>query len=190
MWECPQFFELDGAWVLIVSARHGVRYALGDYDGRVFTARTWGDFGRGQIYATTTFPTRRAPLRHLVAARARRPAAARLALVGGAQPAVVLSVRDDRLLASPHPHLDEYLVDGGSTLRVEGGRLLDGGDVLLDLPPGGEVTAIVDADLVEVAVEGVSGLAAVRRRDDGDKGVRLLRFASSQPGPARPQAGA
>lgn len=186
MWECPQFFELDGVWVLIVSARHGVRYALGDYDGRAFTARTWGEFGRGQIYATTTFRDaqgRRCAISWLRERDDRPPDGSPWS--GALSLPWVLSVRDDRLLAAPHPHLDRYLVDGGSDLRVAGGRLLDGDDPLLDLPPGGEVTAIVDADLVEVAVEGVSGVAAVRRRDDGAAGVRLLRFSSSQRANAR-----
>jgi beta-fructofuranosidase len=61
MWECPQLFELDGAWVLIVSvwadaALLHVAYALGDYDGRHFTPRRWDRFSYGdQMYATTTF---------------------------------------------------------------------------------------------------------------------------------------
>ena len=45
VWECPQLFPLDGAWVLIVSVWDegpgGVACAVGDYDGRRFTARSW-----------------------------------------------------------------------------------------------------------------------------------------------------
>ncbi len=42
VWECPQFLEVDGNWVLIVSAMDGAdlaqaMYAIGDYDGKAFS---------------------------------------------------------------------------------------------------------------------------------------------------------
>lgn len=61
VWECPQLFELDDKWVLIISAMNadghiGVRYALGDYDGDRFTAEYWGKFCHtGQLYASSLF---------------------------------------------------------------------------------------------------------------------------------------
>jgi len=61
VWECPQFIELDGRWVLIVSVweddvLHNVVYAVGDYDGLTFVPASWGTFSHGpQLYATTTF---------------------------------------------------------------------------------------------------------------------------------------
>jgi beta-fructofuranosidase len=187
MWECPQLFELDGTWVLIVSTEYDVAYALGHYDGRTFTPRTWGEFGRGgRMYATTTFldaEGRRCAMSWLRERDDKAPPGSPWA--GALSLPWVLSVRGDRLLAGPHPHLDHYLTDGGDTaLRVDGGRLFDGDEPLLDLPPGGEVTVIVDADLVEVAVEGVSGLGAARRRVAGESPARILRFAASMPGNA------
>lgn len=61
VWECPQFLEIDGHWVLIVSvweAGEGlfVAYAIGDFDGDHFVAQTWGRFAQDDLqYATTTF---------------------------------------------------------------------------------------------------------------------------------------
>lgn len=188
MWECPQFFALGDAWVLIVSVPGGgVRYAIGAYDGVRFIPRTWGDFARGgQMYATTTFldtAGRRCAMSWL---RERDDTAPPGSPWSGALSVPwVLSVRGDRLLCAPHPDLDRYTVDGGTGLRVDGDRVGDGDDVLLDLPAGGEITVIVDADLVEVAVEGVSGVATARRTGTGEAGARLLRFASGpggQPG--------
>jgi beta-fructofuranosidase len=61
VWECPQLFELDGKWVLIISAMDangqiGVRYALGEYDGNRFTPNYWGNFCHsGELYASSLF---------------------------------------------------------------------------------------------------------------------------------------
>jgi beta-fructofuranosidase len=185
MWECPQFFPLGDAWVLIVSVPGGgVRYALGAYDGVRFAPSARGDFARGgRMYATTTFldtAGRRCAMSWL---RERDDAAPSGSPWSGALSVPwVLSVRGDRLLAAPHPDLDSYVVDGGTGLRVDGDRLVDGEEVLLDLPPGGEITVIADADLVEVAVEGVSGVATARRTGAGEAGARLLRFATGPGG--------
>ncbi|MEY3407204.1 MAG: hypothetical protein RL038_265, partial [Actinomycetota bacterium] len=61
VWECPQLVELDGHWILLVSAMDatghiGVRYAVGNYDGKKFEPTYWGDFSNsGEIYATSLF---------------------------------------------------------------------------------------------------------------------------------------
>jgi beta-fructofuranosidase len=59
VWECPQLFRLDGAWVLIVSVWDEVpgyvACAVGDYDGRRFTARSWHRLAAEPLYATTAF---------------------------------------------------------------------------------------------------------------------------------------
>ena len=61
LWECPQLIEVGATWVLLVSVwdddvLHYVAYALGDYDGCEFTARTWGRFTHGdQLYAMSAF---------------------------------------------------------------------------------------------------------------------------------------
>jgi beta-fructofuranosidase len=57
VWESPQLFRLDGAWVLMVSVcdeePRGVAYAVGDYDGRRFIARRWQALAAEPLYATT-----------------------------------------------------------------------------------------------------------------------------------------
>ncbi len=45
------------------------------------------------------------------------------------------------------------------------------------MPAGGETLVLSDADIVEVAVEGVSGFGAARRPGPGTAGIRVARFA-------------
>ncbi|UOY02889.1 glycoside hydrolase family 32 protein [Blastococcus sp. PRF04-17] len=59
VWECPQLFALDDAWVLIVSVwdeePRDVACAVGDYDGSRFTPRAWQPLAGFPVYATTAF---------------------------------------------------------------------------------------------------------------------------------------
>ena len=154
MWECPQLFPLDGTWVLLVSVLHdsalnGVAYALGDYDGCTFKPQVWGEFGRGgQMYATTTF----------LDVDGRRCAMSWLREAGGAPAGSpwsgalsvpwVLRVEGDLLLADPHPNLRAYRGDEAPWPQ-------DGA--------AGVRAMIVDADIVEMTFEGVSGITTTRR---------------------------
>jgi beta-fructofuranosidase len=117
VWECPQFLNVNGVWVLMLSAMVAGGeyfrqiYAIGEYDGRIFRPRLWGDFGHGDVaYATTTFsdaaglPSTMSWFRELPEAL---PAGSPWA---GAQSIVHhLQVVDDRLLAPFHPNLDAVL---------------------------------------------------------------------------------
>ncbi len=118
IWECPQFIEVDDHWVLIVSDADWkdlsrVIYAIGDYDGRTFTPRTWGDFGHTRlVYATTAFrdadgrPCTMSWLREGEPGD-RPPAGSPWA---GAQSLVhVLRIVDGRLVAQLHPDVDAHL---------------------------------------------------------------------------------
>ncbi|HEV8541153.1 MAG TPA: glycoside hydrolase family 32 protein [Verrucomicrobiae bacterium] len=40
--ECPNFFELDGKWILIVSPHRRVEYFIGNFDGKTFTSEKQG----------------------------------------------------------------------------------------------------------------------------------------------------
>lgn len=40
--ECPNFFELDGKWVLVISPHRRVEYFVGKFDGKKFTPETQG----------------------------------------------------------------------------------------------------------------------------------------------------
>ncbi|BCY08030.1 hypothetical protein [Actinoplanes sp. L3-i22] len=164
-WGCPRLFEVDGEWVLFVAGGDAA-YAIGSYDGLAFTARTWGVFEWGDLGPATPF----------LDAAGRR---CFVAPIGGSSCSVpwILSLRADRLLVSPHPHLDRYLVTGVAGLTASGGEVRDHGDVILRMPAGGETTVLADADLVEVTVEGVSGLGAARRAFPGDPGAHIARLA-------------
>lgn len=120
VWECPQFIEVDGRWVLIISAMDHepgsaqmlvVRYAIGDYDGLTFTAETWGTFCHTPFgYATTTFRDREGRPCSMTwvkeignTAPAGSPWASAQSLVS------VLSIVDGRLVVTPHPQFEAYL---------------------------------------------------------------------------------
>lgn len=114
LWECPQLIEVGDTWVLLVSVwdddiLHYVAYALGDYDGFEFTARTWGRFTHGnQLYAMSAF--RDSDGRPCVASWFRErdnvtppgsPFAGAISLTR------TLTVRGDTLIATLHP-LGDY----------------------------------------------------------------------------------
>ncbi|WP_436519610.1 hypothetical protein [Actinoplanes sp. HUAS TT8] len=164
-WRCPRLFDLDGEWVLFVAGADPA-YAIGSYDGRGFTARAWGVFEWGSLGPAAPF----------LDAAGRRCIVAR---VGESSCSVpwILSLRDERLFATPHPHLDRYLVNGVSGLTASGGEVRDHGDVILRMPSGGETMVLADADIIEVTVEGVSGLGAARRMFPGDPGAHIARLA-------------
>lgn len=117
VWECPQFLQVDGEWVLMVSAMELEQtyirqlYAIGSYDGRRFVPRVWGDYGHGRLpYATTTFmdadgvPSAMSWLRE---SGVEVPVGSPWA---GAQSIVhELHISDDRLLAPFHRNLDAVL---------------------------------------------------------------------------------
>jgi fructan beta-fructosidase len=65
IWECPDLFELDGKWVLVVNLNpggvaggSGGQYFIGQFDGKTFRAENteplWIDYGR-DLYATVSF---------------------------------------------------------------------------------------------------------------------------------------
>lgn len=120
VWECPQLFQLDGAWVLVVSVWNegprGVAAAVGDYDGRRFTARSWHTLAPEPIYGTTTFAD----------AAGRRCAISWIPEEGesdaswaGALSVPWLLARDgDRVVVEPHPDVDT-LHDGREWERAD-----------------------------------------------------------------------
>ena len=179
---CPRLFPLDDTWVLLVSTGDEVVYEIGDYDGQRFTARSRGCFARGRVGPTVTFVDtagRRCVLARLGEEQAPpgSPWAGTLSLPW------VLSVHGGRLIVTPHPNLDPYLISGGTGLTAAGGEVRDNGDLILTMPSGGETTLFADADIVEVTVEGVSGLGVARRTGPTVPGVRFARFGAGPSGP-------
>jgi beta-fructofuranosidase len=59
MWECPDFFQLDGRYCLLYSTEGKVIWSTGDYDPRThrFTARRNGVLDHGAYYAPKSFLT-------------------------------------------------------------------------------------------------------------------------------------
>lgn len=140
VWECPQLFRLDGAWALVVSVWDevpaGVACALGDYDGRRFTPRSWQWLATDPCYATTVFAD----------AEGRRCAVSWIQETdaGDGVWAGVLSVpwllaRDgDRVMVTPHPDVE----------TVRAGVQTELGPARLDVPVvAGQLTRHADVDL-------------------------------------------
>jgi beta-fructofuranosidase len=154
MWECPQLFPLDGAWVLLVSVLHdgtlhNVAYAVGDYDGRRFTPQVWGEFGHGPaMYATTTFTDRDGRRCAISWLREAGVAPDGSAWSGALSVPWVLRLDGDLLVADPHPNLAGYAGDPGPHPEEADGRIR---------------ALIVDADIVEVTRAGQSGITVARR---------------------------
>ncbi len=118
IWECPQFIQVDGNWVLLVSAADWadlshVIYAIGDYDGVRFTPRTWGHFGYSRTtYATSAFTDAagRPCAMSWVRESGPKDEAPEGSPWAGAQSLVhALHVVDDRLVVTQHPNLDDHL---------------------------------------------------------------------------------
>jgi beta-fructofuranosidase len=150
MWECPQLFELDGAWVLLISvvqdgAGSHVEYGLGDYDGTRFRARVWGRFSHGDaMYATTAFLD--ADGRRCVMSWLRESEPVTSPWAGALSVPWVLRVDGDVLTAAPHPNIPADRITGDGRIRT-----------------------IEDAGIVETVTDGVSGIGC----------ARIIRFAAS-----------
>ncbi len=126
IWECPQLIQVDGQWVLLTSVEDwaslsNVVYAIGDYDGLHFTARTWGHFGYSRtVYATTAFRDREGRPCALSWVRESGPNdhAPDGSPWAGAQTLVhELHVVADRLVVTQHPALDAALVPSSTDPR-------------------------------------------------------------------------
>ena len=108
VWECPQLFPIGSTWALVVSVWDGepgvVAGAVGDYDGRRFTPRSWQTLATAPCYATSAF----------LDARGRRGAFSWLQesgdvdddWAGALSVPWLLAVEDGRLAVRPHPDID------------------------------------------------------------------------------------
>jgi len=178
VWECPQFLQVDGEWVLLVSAmvtaEEGdwaeVLYAIGHYDGLRFTPRTWGRFGHSKrVYATTTFhdaegaPCAMSWLRDTY--ESGQEWAGEQSLVHR------LHVVDDRLVVAQHPNLDPIVDVEDPAWRAtidipdahSGGFCVDVDDEEI----GWSLVLDWDASLLHVTVEDAVVYAADLRNDAG-----------------------
>jgi beta-fructofuranosidase len=108
VWECPQLFRLEDAWALVVSVWDeepgAVACALGDYDGRRFTARTWQWLAPRPCYATTAFLD--AEGRRCAFSWLQETADADGDWAGAISVPWLLSADGDRVAVRPHPDVD------------------------------------------------------------------------------------
>jgi beta-fructofuranosidase len=107
IWECPQLFELDGIWFLVVSVQEGgvnshVAYAAGELHDGVFTARSWRRLTHdGHCYAPSSFVDADGS-RGLIF-WLRGVASAEEGWAGAMSLPYLLGRDDDRLVLSVHP---------------------------------------------------------------------------------------
>lgn len=176
VWECPQLLQVDGAWVLLVSAMvlqsegdwAEVLYAIGDYDGLRFTPRTWGRFGHSKrVYATTTF--RDAEGAACAMSWLRDTYESDQEWAGEQSLVHRLNVVDDRLVVSQHPNLDPVVAVEDpawrATIDIEdahaGGFCVD----VDDEDTGWSLVLDWDASLLHVTVDDAVVYAADLRND-------------------------
>ncbi|MFC0678536.1 glycoside hydrolase family 32 protein [Lysobacter korlensis] len=166
LWECPQVFEVDGRWVMVSSVWDDdvlfyAGYAVGDYaDGR-FTAESWGQLSFGGSYYAPSF-FRDADGRPCLMFWMRGVADAEAGWSSALSVPHLLSVRDGRLAAEPHPKLAEKR---GTPLN--GNDLRGFGDAVVELewdPVDDGSRLSFSADDAEVASIGSVGDALVLRR--------------------------
>ncbi len=168
MWECPQLIRLDGDWVGLFSiwrddVLEHVLYAVGDYDGRRFTPRSWGRFDAGPVlYATSVFhdadarPCAISWLREDAASF--DPAAARRA--GAHSMPVELGLTGDRLVVRFHRNLE-------ARSRRRDSAVLAAGPLVLRMPrPPVRVRCTGLAGDAGLRLSGPSSTVAVDLRPD------------------------
>lgn len=108
-WECVQFFPLGDRWILTFSIwepdqLHHQAYAVGTYDGAVFTAQTWRRQTHGpSYYAGSTFVDREG--RRGIVYWMRGVADTDGRWSGAHSLPHLLRLDGDTLIASPHPAL-------------------------------------------------------------------------------------
>lgn len=124
VWECPQLFRVDDAWVLLVSVwaddvTHHEACAVGDLvDGR-FVARSWQRLTHGAHYAGSAFADRegRPCLVHWL----RGVADLDEGWAGAHSVAHVVGLEEGRVVLRPHPAVAVRAVaDGDRTVLVDG----------------------------------------------------------------------
>jgi beta-fructofuranosidase len=135
VWECPQLFGLDGAWVLVVSLwderPQGVACAVGDYDGHRFTPRSWQRLAADPLYAPTTFAD--AAGRRCALAWVQESGPVDAGWAGALSVPWLLTRTGDRVVVAPHPDVDSLRT---GVLRADTTPLPPYLDVELDADPG------------------------------------------------------
>jgi beta-fructofuranosidase len=200
LWECPQIFELDGKAVMVSSVwdddvLHYAGYAIGSYDDGIFHPETWGRLTYGNSYYAPSLFTDADGHACLVFW---------MRGIGGSDQGWAsahsvphrLSIRDGRLVATPHPDVAAHRVSRNADASVEGlgadvlwnhdGVLsvqsgakdvvtLDRvdqrltvrvGEASTTLPVSGEIRLLVDGPILEIS--SASGIFGAQIEPEGD----------------------
>lgn len=160
LWECPQFFEVDGHRVMVSSVwnddvLHYAGYGIGTYAEGRFEARTWGQLSFGDSYYAPSFFQDRAGRPCLIfwmrgVSDAEEGWSSALSLP------YILSVVDDKLVAEPHPDVAAHRT----------GPADDGGPVFdLEWAPAeqGDRAVLVGATAESAVIEAADGLLRLER---------------------------
>ncbi len=141
LWECPQLFELDGRHVIVSSVwdndvLYYAGYGIGTWVDGHFTAETWGQLTFGSSYYAPSF-FRDADRRPCLILWMRGIQDAAAGWSNAHSIPYVLSLENDRLVASPHPDLSRYQGEVVENRQAEPGLALD-----VTWTPKGEDTSI------------------------------------------------
>ncbi|MCW2634883.1 MAG: glycoside hydrolase family 32 protein [Blastococcus sp.] len=183
VWECPQLFPFGDAWALVVSVWNeepaGLACAVGDYDGRRFTARSWQRLADNPLYAATVFADaqgRRCALSWLQEAAGTDSAdgAPESAWAGALSVPWLLVPDGDRLAVRPHPDVDTLRT--GVRGRLGPSSLSAEPTLLGDLPGSADVELRADpaGGPVLVTVDEAGGRLLTVEADPGAGELRLL----------------
>jgi beta-fructofuranosidase len=209
IWECPQLFEVDGTWVLLVSVwdddtLYHVAAATGSYDGRTFVPGRWQQLTFGSsAYAMTSFVDRdgrRCVMSWLREGsdfdptQAVRAGAQSLAYLLNVDPSgrVQLTLHPDVELLRQAPLRatragDAHLVtaDRAVELHVEVGAqpaalvVSDGDRLLVEAAMPVSSRVVIDEDIVEIC--GADGLAVYRLGVlEGSRRVKIVGAVDAQ----------
>lgn len=190
VWECPDFFALGDAHVLVVSVWHdeGLHYStffVGDFDGRVFTPTSQGMMDFGSVFYAPQSLTDGDGRRVLIGwlRDGRDDSVARESGWSGAMSLPRLfSLKDGRLHIEPVPEVKNLR---GERTTVEARRITpeepatvegDFGDALevsLEFEPAGESPLLVglrhaSGETTNVICDPTSGIVSIGDSDTGD----------------------
>ncbi|MBG6096008.1 glycoside hydrolase family 32 protein [Nocardioides luteus] len=167
LWECPQFFEIEGRWVMVSSiwdddVLHHAGYGIGQLaDGR-FVADTWGQLSFGDSYYAPSFFRDRQG-RHCLMFWMRGVSDPAEGWASCLSLPHLLSIRGDRLVAEPHPDLDDRRSEDGATATAY--------DVMWDPAPDGDLLVLRSQEAESAVVSVRDGVLRLDR--PGQKSARM-----------------
>lgn len=169
LWECPQFFEVEGRWVMVSSiwdddVLHHAGYGIGQLaDGR-FEADTWGQLSFGDSYYAPSFfrDQQGRPCLMFWMRGVSDPAEGWASCLSLPH---LLSIRGDRLVAEPHPDLDDRRSEDGATATATAY------DLMWDPAPDGDLLVLRSQEAESAVVSVRDGVLRLDR--PGQKSAQM-----------------